>query len=109
MTRLHHDAICADYRNGMTAPQVAAKHGTTAGTVYVLLSRHGVRLSPQERRERLAAASRLSGPHRAEVMRGRPHVGLMIWPGCPDHLRADYDTLSKYMTRGEARARLEAR
>lgn len=89
--------IIDDYLAGMTARECAEKYGLTFSTIKSQLCRWGVSLPPEEMRRRAQLAAAKSADKR------------MVWPDCPAHLRTDYLTLSRYMSRREARAQLEGR
>lgn len=89
-------AITRAYLSGVPVDEIASRVGITPQSVKVNLSRWGVRLPDAERKRRFAESARRLGKANA------------VWPECPEHLRADYETLRRYMSAREARAKLEA-
>ena len=85
------EAMTRDYLAGMSAKALADRYNLSVGGVQANLSNWGVQLPRDERVRR-------------QHSNGRPPV----WPNCPRHMRADYETLRKYMPASEARATLEA-
>lgn len=91
--------ITQAYLSGMTCRQLGEVFNRSPGAIQTDLSAWGVKLSPEERRRR-----RMGAGQRA-VANG--WGWKQVWPDCPDHLKADYENMSRYMSKREARRMLE--
>lgn len=92
-------AMAADYLDGMTHRELAEKYGLKPMYVGQRLSKIGVTLSDDERRNRGIIARQASD----KIGRKR------VWPDCPPELHAEYMWLrnSKNIPAAEARRMLE--
>lgn len=93
--------ITQAYLGGASLEQVARRFGIERNSLAVNLSRWGVKLAPEDRRQRQAA--------NAVAMSARSSGRPPVWPDCPEDKREDYEILRTCMKAAEARAVLEAR
>lgn len=96
--QVRNERFAAEYLGGMTARQIAERHGVKTTLVQSALYSMGVKLSKAEHARRAEAAIKNKrGP--------KP-----VWPDCPPELRKDYTRFRKSYgyAATEARAMLEA-
>ena len=93
------EEITRAYIGGMTVRELGIAFNRSPGAIQTDLSSWGVKLSPEERRRR-----RMGAGQRA-VANG--WGWKQVWPDCPEHLKSDYENMSRYMSKREARRMLE--